>query len=90
MGFFQSESSQDIANNIKLTFQQEGVTKTIDLSSSDQPFEIEYMMRYFYVLDYPESESPDMQLYIHASMYSTADKYDVPDLRQIALTKFTY
>lgn len=48
------------------------------------------MMRYFYVLDYPESESPDMQLYIHASMYSTADKYDVPDLRQIALTKFTY
>ncbi|KAL9029265.1 MAG: hypothetical protein Q9180_007050 [Flavoplaca navasiana] len=66
---------------------QEGVTKTIDLSA-DTPAFVDRMMCYFYLLDYPGCKK--LKLALHAGMYIMGDKFDIPDLRMIAIGKFTY
>ncbi|KAL8876834.1 MAG: hypothetical protein Q9198_005034 [Flavoplaca austrocitrina] len=65
---------------------KEGVTKTIDLSA-DTPAFVDKMMCYFYLLDYPYCKN--LKLGLHAGMYIIGDKFDIPDLRMIAIGKFT-
>lgn len=68
---------------------------------ADDPKFVELMVHYFYHLDYLESETAKLKgqtrrdedldtgiLIDHASMYAMGDKYDIPGLRDLAVTKY--
>ncbi|KAL8990888.1 MAG: hypothetical protein Q9169_008005, partial [Polycauliona sp. 2 TL-2023] len=67
----------------------EGVTKTIDLSE-DPPFQVDRMMQYFYLLDYPDPKGELDILEAHAQMYILGEKYNVSDLKEVAAGKFAH
>ena len=74
---------------------QEGSSRRIELEE-DNPLAVARMITYFYTFDYDDSltsvEANTNKVYneldMNAWVYVTADKYDVPELRTMALRKF--
>ena len=66
----------------------------------DLPTAVERMIRFFYTCDYDDAidttkpkpkyddKEPSDRLQVNAWMYATADKYDVPSLKTLAVEKF--
>ncbi|KAK3659701.1 hypothetical protein LTR56_001064 [Elasticomyces elasticus] len=66
----------------------EGVITLVE----DDPRVVDAMFNYMYTFDYDESSNPDStempQLVFDVYVLTLADKYDMPDLAQLATTKF--
>lgn len=54
----------------------------------DDPEAVEIMMHFFYNFDYNLSQSETEHHLKHSMVYTIADKYDIPDLKELARVKF--
>ena len=62
--------------------------RKIDLKEDD-PSMVEVMIKFFYTFDYTfPLQTETSSLGLHARVYTIADKYEVLDLKAIALTNF--
>ena len=72
---------------------QESHTKEM-LLEEDDPAIVEHMVNYFYGLEYNLTDldgaprDKKCELLTHAAVYTLADKYDIPGLKQRALSAF--
>lgn len=76
-----------------ITILQESHTNKIVLEEDD-PAVVEHMFNYFYGLEYNLTDldgaprDKKCELLTHTAVYTLADRYDIPDLKQRVLSAF--
>lgn len=74
-------------NGVLLIIRQEGKEGTITLEEDD-PQVVDAMLHWFYEFDYATSQDPEQALILNLRVYAAAEKYLLPSLKRLAMTKF--